>query len=350
MKLYKQNPLENPQPTKEEIANMIKEIHNHEADIARHWLGQAIKEGTFVCPVCGRGSAEHSHKDGLYIGDNGRLMACYSCGSGGDGTHSGDIIKLYQDTYHVGFVEAVMKLYHDEAGGCLADLPKITPPAPKPKPKVDYTEYFRRCKQYIGRTDYHRGISQKTLDRFWIGYDAYWRHPKVVANYKGKGWQPPATPRLIIPTSNYSYFARRTGNIDKRTDKLYVGEGVPFNLKALQKHNGENIFVVEGEIDAMSFVDVGAEAIGLGGSRGGGGLLDAEALKHFTGKLFVVGDTDGKQDKQYTALCKQLQAQGVACEYVEGRKLFGTAKDANEALNADREKFRSRIKELFEND
>jgi hypothetical protein len=85
-------------------------------------------------------------------------------------------------------------------------------------------------------------------------------------------------------------------------------------------------------------------AIGLGGSRGGGKLI--EALKHccqFNGRLFLVGDTDGKQDNQYPALCDQAQALGVKCEYVQGIKLFGIAKDGNEALTENRQNFKDRI-------
>lgn len=326
------------------------ELRENADRLAQMFLEEARKpihgKITFVCPWCGRGGAGSTHKDGLQIGKGGM----YHCFTNRCGASGADIIELYQRVYNVPFREAVKKLQEMAGTGECKNKPRFSFEN-KPKPKVDYKSYFQKCKQHIGRTDYHRGITQDTLTRFWIGFDAYWRNPEVVATQKAKGstWRPPAVPMLIIPTNDYGYFARRTGNVNEY-DKQYIGECVPFNLKALKTHNGENIFVVEGEIDAMSFVDVGAEAIGLGGSRGGGGLLKAEALKHFTGKLFVVGDTDGSQDKQYTALCKQLQAQGVACEYVEGKRLFGTAKDANEALNADREEFRSRIKELFEND
>jgi replicative DNA helicase len=319
MILYKQKPI-----TKDELT----EIHQNEARLAGSFLQVARDGKSFVCPVCGRGGADSSHKDGLHIGKDGRLLECFSCHAGGD------VIKIYQDTYKVGFAEAVRTL---QAGGFSQQV-AIPAQKPKPRPKIDFLTYFQKCMARIEKTTYHRGISLDTLKRYWIGFDSEWRSPTVIARYNG--WQPPATPRLIIPTSRYSYLARRTDGL-KDYEKMYEGEPQPFNLKALK--DGGTIFVVEGEIDALSFIDVGAMAIGLGGSRGGGKLI--EALKHcqFNGRLFLVGDTDGKQDNQYPALCDQAQALGVKCEYVQGIKLFGIAKDGNEALTENRQNFKDRI-------
>lgn len=339
--LYK----EKPTPIKPEELDELKENADR---LAQMFLDTARKpihgRPTFVCPFCGRGGAGSKRKDGLQI-DKGGMYYCYNCGGKG-----ADIINLYQRVQGVSFREAVRELQRMAGTGECENKPRFSFEA-KPKPKVDYMAYIERCRQNITATDYHRGITLDTLRRYWVGFDSSWINPEVVATQKAKGstWRPPATPRIIIPTSNYGYFARRTGNVDEY-DKMYVGEGVPFNIKALKNHNGKRIFVVEGEIDALSFCDVGAMAIGLGGSRGGDDLLKAENLKNFTGKLFFVGDTDGKQDKAYTALCEQVQALGVACEFINGRELFGTSKDANEALNADREEFKRKTEGVLKND
>jgi hypothetical protein len=324
MILYKQKPI-----TQDELA----EIHRNEARLAGSFLQVARDNKSFVCPICGRGGADSSHKDGLHIGKDGRLLECFSCGAGGD------VIKIYQETYKVGFAEAVRTL---QAGGCMGNSPQVAIPAqkPKPRPKIDFLTYFQKCMARIEETTYHRSISLETLKRYWIGFDEHWRSPTVIRAHGG-AWQPPATPRLIIPTSRYSYLARRTDGL-KDYEKMYEGQAQPFNLKALQeKHKA--IFVVEGEIDALSFCDVGAMAIGLGGSRGGGKLIEALKQYQFNGRLFLVGDTDGKQDKAYTALCEKVQALGVACEFVQGIKLFGVTKDGNEALTENRQNFKDRI-------
>jgi hypothetical protein len=38
-----------------------------------------------------------------------------------------------------------------------------------------------------------------------------------------------------------------------------------------------------------------------------------------------------------------VQALGVACEFVQGIKLFGVTKDGNEALTENRQNFKDRI-------
>ena len=232
MKLYKQKPI-----TKDELA----EIHRNESRLAGSFLQIARDGKSFVCPVCGRGGADSSHKDGLHIGKDGRLLECFSCKAGGD------VIKIFQDTYKVGFAEAVRKL---QAGGFSQQV-AIPSQKPKPRPKIDFLTYFQKCMARIEETNYHRGLLPDTLKRYWIGFDSDWRSPTVIRAHGGT-WQPPATPRLIIPTSRYSYLARRTDGV-KDYEKMYEGQAQPFNLKALQeKHKA--IFVVEGEIDALSFV------------------------------------------------------------------------------------------------
>jgi hypothetical protein len=297
---------------------------------------------TFICPFCGRGGAGDSHKDGMQIGKGG-MYKCYTCANGVQGAGGGpDIIDLYRRVQDISFREAVKQLQEMLGTGECKNKPRFSLIA-KPKTKVDYMAYIEKCRRNIENTDYYRGISLETLKCYWIGFDACWRNPEVVAEWQAKGstWQPPATPRLIIPTSRYSYLARRTDGL-KDYEKMYEGQAQPFNLKALQE-NHKAIFVVEGEIDALSFCDVGAMAIGLGGSRGGGKLIEALKQYQFNGRLFLVGDTDGKQDKAYTALCEKVQALGVACEFVQGIKLFGVTKDGNEALTENRQNFKDRI-------
>lgn len=130
----------------------------------------------------------------------------------------------------------------------------------KQEPETDYSNFFLQANQNINKTNYHRGISLDTLNRFRIGYVEHWRHPKVAGSV-------PTSPRLIIPTSKYSYLARDTRDNLTDTQKKYskskVGAVRIFNIEALQTAQ-KPIFVVEGEIDALSIIDVGGEAIALG--------------------------------------------------------------------------------------
>jgi replicative DNA helicase len=180
-----------------------------------------------------------------------------------------------------------------------------------------------------------------------VGYCSNWINPAIA----GEPWAGgTASPRLIVPTSRYTYLARRTdGKADAKGakkqyyEKLFVGGRYPFNLKALQNSQGKPIFVVEGELDALSIIDAGGVAIGLGGSTGGKYLLEALQKNYYFRKLIFVPDADGKQDKTFSGLCKQVQEMGIDAEIMDGGILFGTAKDANEALQADRQGFAERL-------
>ena len=169
----------------------------------------------------------------------------------------------------------------------------------------DFRAFFKQANQHITETDYHRGITLETLNRFNVGYVASWKHPKAP---KMK-----ASPRLIIPTSDHSYLARHASQSDYINykgvveNKSKVGGVRLFNIAALRDAQ-QPIFIVEGEIDAMSIVDVGGDAIGLGS----------------------IGNVNKRQ------LIDGLEQLGI--EYYQ-EDITGKYKDANEALVADRAAF-----------
>ena len=74
---------------------------------------------------------------------------------------------------------------------------------------------------------------------------------------------------MIIPTSRTSYLARDTRKTteipenQRKYVKSKVGSVHIFNEKAL---NGISsvFYIVEGELDALSIIDVGGNAVGLG--------------------------------------------------------------------------------------
>lgn len=100
---------------------------------------------------------------------------------------------------------------------------------------------FYQAHKAVEQTDYwkRRGLSKETVDRFKLGYVAEWRHPKAP--------KAPASPRLIIPTSPYSYLARDTRETIPEEQRAYskskVGSIQLFNKKALQTAT-KPIFIV----------------------------------------------------------------------------------------------------------
>ena len=208
-------------------------------------------------------------------------------------------------------------------------------------PEADYTEYFRQCHSRIGETDYpqRRGLSSATLERFNIGFDGAWKHPKVVA----EGKNPPATPRLIIPTSSASYLARDTRaeipENQTQYSKSKVGKVHIFNLEALEDAE-RPCFVVEGEIDALSIIEVGGNALALGSTSNADTLIRALEGRKLKQPLIIALDNDEPGEKAAKRLCDGLEKQGLTFYRRNPCEGF---KDANEALQKDPDSLRAAV-------
>ena len=209
-------------------------------------------------------------------------------------------------------------------------------------PEVDYTNFFLQANQNISKTNYHRGISLDTLNRFKIGYVEHWRHPKTPLTV-------PTSPRLIIPTSKHSYLARDTRDnltdVQKKYSKSKVGAVHIFNVNALQTAQ-KPIFIVEGELDALSVIDVGGEAIALGSTSNVRKLLEMLEKQKPTQPLIIAPDNDEAGQKALKQLANGLDDLGIEYYTINFVKPY---KDANEALLADREWFSGMIEEIEQN-
>lgn len=289
----------------------------------------------YICPLCGSGSGPKG--TGLASKDKLHLK-CFNCGFYGDivdiigkkeaGIDPKDTARFPEK------LEIAAKLY-----GITIDEQRTGYKAEKlpPKPKeaaADYTEFFREANKHLQETAYHRGISLATLNRFEVGYCAEWKHPKAP--------NAPATARLIIPTSKSSYLARATEDGPKQYQKQKVGSVHIFNAAALYQE--QPAFIVEGEIDALSIIDNGGQAVAAGGTSGANMLLDelkaAKAEGKATATLILALDNDsaGKTAAEtLEAGLKALEAPYNKATYPEG------IKDANEYLQKDKAGFRQFI-------
>ena len=132
------------------------------------------------------------------------------------------------------------------------------------QPAVNYTAYYAECQSRLKNTSYltGRGISEATAIKFGIGYDPNWKHPKSTYNYTHEA--------IIIPTSQSSYVARllkpyvnqKTG---ETTKVMKVNHVQYFNGSALYSTD-KPVFIVEGEIDALSVIEAGGQIAVLVGA------------------------------------------------------------------------------------
>ena len=207
------------------------------------------------------------------------------------------------------------------------------------KAEEDRTAYYEECKRRIAETDYHRGLSLETLERHYIGFDPCFK----TKNSKGDFVQWKA---LIIPTGKGSFAARNTDPNAGHKDRYRKrGDAQIFSYKTLQTAS-KPIFVVEGEIDAMSIEEAGGAAIGLGSYDNVALLLNLLKTKKPSQPLIIAFDDETEPDKQKrVAEAEKKLSDGLERLRIPFYRLhpYGAYHDANEALMQDREAFTEAI-------
>lgn len=296
----------------------------------------------YICPVCGSGTGSHS--TGAFS-IKGTSWKCFSCNEGGDifdliGKHeritdyseqlkrAGELFGISIDSYRATAQEDFRE-YQNQ--------PKSEQYTHNNIHTTDYTQFFLQANRDIEKTSYHRGLSIETLNRFKIGYVESWRHPKAP--------NAPASPRLIIPTSRESYLARDTRDQIPEEQKAYskskVGSIHLFNAKALQTAT-KPIFIVEGELDALSIIEVGGEAVALGTTTKVKSLIELLKTNKPAQPLIIALDNDEAGEKAYKELSEGLR--GLSIPFYRLNPA-GEYKDANEALQGNREALRQAVEE-----
>lgn len=307
---------------------------------------QTARHKGYVCPVCGNGRGRDG--DGIMRKPGSDFYHCFKCG------FHDDVFGLIGEFFSLpDFKEQLAKaeeIYGAKGG-------EITPPkapkaAPEPEKEVleDQTAKFRAWSKALNEPGnpglaymQARGLSLETLNLFSVGYASTWKHPKTENLSKV-----PTSPRVIIPTSPYSYLARDIRNpeslkdSEKRYTKSKVGRVRLFNAGAL-KDAKETVFVVEGEIDAMSIAEAGGLAVGLG-SASNVRVLVEEVKKHKPAMgIVILPDNDEAGKSSAAKLVKELKDAGADSVIAN---IFGSYKDANEMLVKNREKLEAQIADL----
>lgn len=303
----------------------------------------------YVCPFCESGTGKN--KTGAFSLDpksGCTRWHCFACGEAGDIfdlvgkveklSNHGEQIKKVADMFGVS-LEQSNALFHSVKGGS-SSKEKETAPKAYHAEFMPSPEFFDKATESLnsflkGKTKY-RGITLETLDRFKVGFIANWTHPNSSGTY--------SSPRVIVPTSETSYLARDTRPHSEATakwEKQKVGASVPFNVERLRDARTP-IFIVEGEFDALSVIDVNGVAIALG-STSNENLFLKQVAKYPPEQPIVLAldhDPSGKQASQKLKVA--LEAQGVAV--MEYPQLAGV-KDPNEGLQKDRDAFSLWVRE-----
>ena len=293
----------------------------------------------FICPICGSGKGEGRKAAGTGITTkDGIHFTCWTgCFTNSDiidiiglqrGLNENDHVHKFEEALIVFGIEIenpneykdVREMSKEKSNFFLTG-------------KNNFQEFFRQANLNLGRTDYHRGISLETLNRFQVGYVEQWRVSE----------KSPYSPRLIIPTYEEGYLAR-----DTRTDlteqqkpyaKIRQGHIVIYNERALYEAESP-IFIVDGELDCLSLIDVGENAVALGSTVNVKKLLALLKQKAPKQPLIISLDNDEAGQRASNELEQGLSKLG----FFSYRQNFPEQyKDANEFLMRDREALKSWI-------
>ena len=327
---------------KERLTEYVENITEHSAKGNRK---------AYICPLCGSGTGRN--KTGAFtITPDGHSWKCFACDKGGDTldligyvegiddynsklTRAGELFNMtidapareYQNQDKTAQNTDTYNSIHTPTGG-------------------NYLEFYKQANKNIQDTNYpeKRGLSKAILDRFKIGYVENWKHPNAPENVTG-------SPRLIIPVTQTSYLARDTrDNIpdyQKQYAKTKVGGSDIFNGRAFIDDLDKPIFIVEGEIDALSIMEVGGVAVGLGSTNNYKKLVGLVKDKQLERPLILALDNDSGGRKTQAELEKLLQAQKTP--YTIAVLTDQNAKDPNEMLVKNRETFKARVEEAIKN-
>ena len=304
----------------------------------------------YVCPICGSGTGK-SHTGAFSIDKKDPTRwKCFSCGRGGD------LFDLIGEVEHISEPLAQLQRAGElygidlQSGNTRREAYKeVAQNQPKSEQHTHmdihtdtYTQqekeeaslqYFTERNKELTKTDYHtrRGISAELANRYMLGYD-----PHFTQGTGGKVWQ-----ALIIPTSMGSYVARNTDpNAGEKDRYRKKGRSTPLNFTALQTAK-KPIFIVEGELDALSILEVGGEAIGLGSTANIDLFVNNYVKAQKPAQPLVLALDNDESGKTATdRLATALDKLGVVYYRLDP---YNGQKDANSALLADREAFTREI-------
>lgn len=325
----------NREETKEYILNNCKQYFRED----RSHKG-------YICPICNSGSGRNG--TGITTQDGTHFTCWAGCFTNAD---IFDIIGLeyntkdFNEQYKLA-CEAFRIEPNNFAGNSKKTAKNTIENREKTVEKMketDFTDFYKEAHKNINKTDYtqRRGLTDKTISRFMLGYVENWKHP---SNPNTK-----ETPRFIVPITKYSYLARDTRENLTAEEAQYKKQKAKgrehanwiFNKRALQNLD-EPIFILEGEIDAMSVIEVGGEAVAIGSVAYKKMLIELVKENKPQQPLLIALDSDEAGQKASAELAEEFKALEIPYATVNINCGY---KDANEALVQNREALKKAVAE-----
>lgn len=336
----------------------------------------------YICPLCnsGKGDGKKHNGTGLSRGTKGdkTILTCWNCG------FKGSVLDLigkkenkslyYQirraeellhrdflniDNNYTGYKAETPKPAEKEIKNMVQNtdsktlVEKVKAAEEKQKKAQEIRQFMETSRKKLPAADNalaylkQRGISENTAYKYGLGYAEYYRDGMN-------------TPAIIIPTGKASFAARSIEPVDggrkyrKRNDGHKQGI---FNIGVLQ-NPGAVCFVVEGEIDCLSIIEAGFNAMATGGGTSEEEIINVIKESKTRPVMFVIlpdndRNDDGTPDetKGYSKGLKMwnaLKTAEIPVKMIDTRKWNPDIKDANDYLVADRSGFIALLRGIVE--
>lgn len=324
----------------------VTEVNSHLSEYLRS-IGINIR-ANFNCL-----NDEHKDSDpSMSYDKKANKCHCFGCNA------TYDLIDLLQRDNRCDFntaLEIGCKMYNIDIDKDYYNRNKSVP-ASTPKPVetkannntslMDYTADYKEWHTHLQETDYliKRGIPQELCNYFNIGY-VHWKWK----DSKQNKWR--ESPFIVFPCSKHYYNSRRIDYVKgedlkgKKPSNDKSGGSVPFNYAALI-NSDKPIFIVEGEIDALSIMAVSNSynAIGLGGAKVQTSLVDFLRQAQPKNPLIIALDNDDAGKEGSRELSEKLTDAGI--KHIIADSIYTGIEgvhDANELLLADKEELKQRV-------
>lgn len=294
------------------------------------------KGGLYICPLCGSGTGAH-RTGALSIRKTDNRVTCFAGRCFGDkgqdtlgalrriynGKSEAEIFSLcgYQMDGSEPQQSNEQRTNKGEPGKTQEQKPEQIPNF-----KAEIERFAEAIKGSEGESYLlGRGLTQETIQRFRLGYDAT-RHC-VTIPYNPQG----------------SYYDRRSTRPDAaRAHENLKGVKMPlFNSAAL--YAVETCFIVESPLCAISIIQEGGAAVAISGTSGVSRLIDQLKKKPTSAALILCLDNDEAGRTAAEKLGESLEAMSVYC-------VNGTAAIMGDEQNKESQLFRKDPNEVLQKD
>lgn len=321
---------------KEEIRERWREIITRYTEPAKRTV-----EGktTYICPFCGHGKGGDGLK-GNPKSKGGYGLKCFGC------DFTGDIIDLIKQVDGKNYPEALeaaadilgitIDPYRQTAAADFRTAGKATqapqranrekaeqtPTETAESPQTD-TEALEAIIKYIGDCSNRitgspaeeylkgRGITPGMINFFELGFDP---------SYKGR-------PALVIPYPNADYYTVRILNYDGKGKYKNI-DGVPVPLFTAGNEDSDFIMICEGQLDALSLIQAGADYVA---AIGGSGTSRLDSLKGVK-RAAIIADNDNAGENTAIRISEKLAEKNIKSIIFHPPEGY---KDSNDLLKAD---------------